>query len=161
LTIRPARPDDLTSLIQRLGQARFFADRLDRQSNKHGVLLTAWRDGLVIGDVYLWLGPAEEPEIREHLPRTPLITHLEIHPEHQRMGVGTMLIRAAEKLLVERGYDKVALAVELNNRVAAKLYDQLGYRDWAYQPIECYSLGDLNGHRRVEICNVMVKSLGT
>jgi ribosomal protein S18 acetylase RimI-like enzyme len=159
VTIRPARPDDLTSLIQRLGQARFFADRLDRQSNDRGVLLTAWRDGLVIGDVYLWLEPAEEPEIREHLPDTPLVTHLEILPEHRRMGVGTELIGRAEELLVERGCDRVALAVEVTNGAAAKLYDRLGYRDWPHPPVACYSHGDLNGHRRVEICNVMVKPL--
>lgn len=159
LTIRPARPDDLTSLIQRLGQARFFADRLDRQTDQRGVLLTAWRAGLVIGDVYLWLEPAEEPEIREHLPGTPLVTHLEIHPEHRRQGVGTSLIGAAEQLLTVAGHDQVALAVEVTNRAAAKLYTRLGYQEWPHPPVKCYSPGDDNGHRRVEICNVMVKPL--
>ena len=159
LTIRPARPDDLTPLTRRLGQGRFFADRLDRQSRARGVLLTAWHAGLVIGDVYLWLEPAEEPEIREHLPGTPLVTHLEIHPEHRRIGVGTSLIGAAEQLLTAKGFDEVALAVEVNNRAAAKLYTRLGYQEWPHPPVKCYSPGDVNGHRLVEICNVMVKPL--
>jgi ribosomal protein S18 acetylase RimI-like enzyme len=159
LTIRPARPDDLTSLTRRLGQDRFFADRLDRQSGGLGVLLTAWHRGLVIGDVYLWLEPAEEPEIREHLPGTPLVTHLEIHPEHRRMGVGTSLIGAAEQLLTREGFREVALAVEVNNHAAERLYRRLEYRQWPYPPVKCYSPGDVNGHRRVEICNVMVKTL--
>lgn len=159
LTIRPAQPDDLTSLTRRLGQARFFADRLDRQSDERGVLLTAWHGGLVIGDVYLWLEPAEEPEIREHLPDTPLVTHLEIHRDHRRMGVGTSLIGAAERLLTDGGFRRVALAVEVTNRAAARLYIRLGYREWPHPPVKCYSPGDVNGHRRVEICNVMVKPL--
>ncbi|MEV6236967.1 GNAT family N-acetyltransferase [Lentzea sp. NPDC051838] len=159
LTIRPALPDDLASLTRRLGQDGYFADRLDRQSENRGVLLTAWHADVVIGDVYLWLEPAEEPEIREHLPGTPLVTHLEIHSEHRRRGLGTRLIGAAEELLTARGYDEVALAVELTNRAAAKLYDRLGYREWPHPPVKCYALGDHNGHRRAEICNVMVKPL--
>lgn len=159
LTIRPARPDDLTPLTRRLGQARFFVDRLDRQSMGRGVLLTAWHRGLVVGDVYLWLEPAEEPEIREHLPGTPLVTHLEIHPEHRRQGVGTSLIGAAEQWLADKGYDEVALAVEVTNRAAAKLYLRLGYQEWPHHLVECYSLGDHNGHRQREICRVMVKAL--
>ncbi|KOV88359.1 GNAT family N-acetyltransferase [Nocardia sp. NRRL S-836] len=159
VTIRPARPEDLGSLAGRLGQDRFFADRLDRQSESRGVLLTAWRGGLVIGDVYLWLEPAEEPEIRRYLPETPLVTHLEIHRDHRRQGVGTSLIGAAERLLADRGHDEVALAVEIGNTAAAKLYTRLGYRDWGHSAVKCYSLADENGHRDVEICDVMVKAL--
>ncbi|ANZ39523.1 hypothetical protein BBK82_29220 [Lentzea guizhouensis] len=160
LTIRPARPEDLGSLAERLGQDRYFADRLDRQSEGRGVLLTAWLDDLVIGNVYLWLEEAEEPEIRAHLPGTPLVTHLEIHRDHRRQGVGTSLIGEAERLLADRGHGEVALAVEVNNTAAAKLYLRLGYQDWGYSPVECYSPADENGHRDVEICDVMVKALG-
>lgn len=159
LTIRPARPDDLGSLTRRLGQGRFFADRLARQSKGLGVLLTAWHADLVVGVVYLWLEDAEEPEILEHLPRTPLITHLEIHPEHRGMGVGTELIGEAERLLVSNGVREMALAVEVNNEAAARLYTRLEYREWPHGQVKCYSPGDLNGHRRVETCTVMVKSL--
>jgi GNAT superfamily N-acetyltransferase len=159
LTIRPARPEDLTSLIRRLGQGRFFADRLARQRDERGVLLTAWHGGTVIGDVYLWLEPAEEPEIRTFLPGVPLVTHLEIHRDHRCLGAGTRLIRAAEQWLTRLGHAEVALAVEVNNRAAARLYTRLGYREWPHPPVTCYSPGDLNGHRRVELCFVMVKKL--
>ena len=88
LRIRPARPGDLPSLVGRLGQEGYFADRLKREDAGRGVLLTAWRAGLVVGVVYLWLEPAEESEIRTHLPGTPLVTHLEIHPDHRRSHAG-------------------------------------------------------------------------
>jgi GNAT superfamily N-acetyltransferase len=159
LIIRPAQSEDLASLTQGMGQGRYFADRLKRQSKDDGVLLTAWHGGTVIGDVYLWLERAEEPEIRTYLPDTPLITHLEVHRDHQRMGVGTSLILAAEKWLVDLKKVEVALAVEVTNMAAAKLYEDLGYRQWPHPPVKCYSPSDLNGHRDVEICNVMVKTL--
>lgn len=159
LAIRPARRGDLASLTQRLGQRRFFADRLDRQDSGLGVLLTAWHEGVVVGDVYLWLEPAEEPEIREHLPGVPLVTHLEVHPDHRRQGLGTRILGAAERLLVSRGYSEVALAVEVSNTEAAKLYTRLGYQEWPHPQVKCYSPADRSGYRLVEICDVMVKEL--
>ncbi|MET8765307.1 GNAT family N-acetyltransferase [Lentzea sp. NPDC004782] len=159
MRIRPAQPDDLPSLVGRLGQEGYFADRLERQDAGHGVLLTAWRAGVVVGVVYLWLEPAEEPEIRTHLPDTPLVTHLEIHPDYRRRGAGTRLIRAAEELLAHRGYDEVALAVEVGNTDAADLYARLGFREWPHSLVECFAPSDGNGHRVAEICKVLVKSL--
>lgn len=159
LTIRPARPDDLAPLTQRLGQERFFADRLDRQSNGRGVLLTAWHDGMVIGDVYLWLEPAEEQEIREHLPGTALVTHLEVHGDHRRLGAATRLLLAAEQLLALKGYEEVALVVEVTNRAVSTVYRRLGYQEWPNPSVKCYIPSDLDQHRHVEICNVMIKTL--
>ncbi|HEX7309305.1 GNAT family N-acetyltransferase [Lentzea sp.] len=158
-TVRPARLEDLASLTWRLGQGRYFTDRLDRQSRGLGVLLTAWRAGVVLGVVYVWLEIAEEPEIRRHLPDTPLITHLEVHPQHRGEGIGRGLIGKAEELLAREGHRSVALAVEVNNGAAANLYKSLGFRNWRHGLINCYSLGDVNGHRRVEVCAVMTKSL--
>lgn len=161
LSIRPARPEDLPSLAQRLDQREYFADRLDRQADGRGVLLTAWQGELVIGDVYLWLEPAEEPEIRTHLPGTPLVTHLEIHPALRGNGVGTRLIHASEQLLAERGFEDVALAVEVGNARAEQLYTRLGFREWPHELVKCYSSVDGNGHREAETCKVLVKQLAS
>lgn len=111
-------------------------------------------------DVYLWLEPAEEPEIRDHLPGVPLTTHLEVHPERRRQGIGTSIVDAAEQLLVRCGFREVALAVEVTNTSAAKLYSRLGHEEWPHPPVKCYSPADVNGHRQAEICDVMVKSFG-
>ncbi|KJK45098.1 hypothetical protein UK23_27120 [Lentzea aerocolonigenes] len=159
LHIRPARPGDLGSLTRRLGQERFFADRLDRQADGRGVLLTAWCADVVVGVVHLWMEQAEEREIREHLPGVPLITHLEIHPDCRRTGVGTTLVQVAEKLLTAQGYDRIALAVGVGSADAGQLYARLGYRVWPHPPIRCCSVGDGHGHRQVEICNVLTKAL--
>jgi GNAT superfamily N-acetyltransferase len=159
LHIREADPADLDALVGELGQRGYFADRLRRQDEGLGVLLIAWDDGRPVGDVYLWLEPAEEAEIREHLPGVPLLNHLEIHVDHQSRGRGTELIKAAESRLAELGHDRVALAVEVTNEGAAKLYDRLGYREWPHDVVECYPLSDGAGQVGVEVCRVLVKAL--
>jgi ribosomal protein S18 acetylase RimI-like enzyme len=159
LHIRRARPADLEVLVRELGQRRFFADRFSRQDDGLGVLLTAWRDLRPVGVVYLWLEKAEEAELREHLPDTPILNHLEIHPDHRGVGIGTKLINAAERRLRKLGFDQVALAVEVTNRRAARFYRRLGFAEWPHQAVRCYSLTDSRGERHVEICQIMVKPL--
>jgi len=160
LRIRPAEPTDLAALTEELGQGPFFTDRLNRQANGRGLLLTAWlTNNRPIGDVYLWLEEAEEEPIRHHLPRIPLITHLEIHPDHRRQGSGTKLVRAAEQELFRLGHNLVALAVEQSNNDAMRLYRRLDYREWPYSTIECLTLADHTGFREAEICHVMIKNL--
>jgi GNAT superfamily N-acetyltransferase len=159
LHIRRARPADLDVLIGELGQRRFFADRVSRQAERLGMLLTAWRSTRPIGVLYLWLEDAEEAELRLHLPGTPILNHLEIHPDHRGGGAGTELITAAERRLRMLGYGQVALAVEETNEAAARLYDRLGYKEWPHGEVTCYSLTDGNGLRQVEICRIMVKAL--
>jgi len=157
--IRQAQWEDLVVLARTLGQRHYFADRLTRQDNELGVLLTAWTDGAPIGDVYLWLDKAEEPEIREYLPNVPLLTHLEVVPAHRNHGVGTMLIDVAEDHARARSSARIALAVAVDNGKAAKLYDRLGYRNWSHEPIVCYSLDFGDGERRAELCHVLVTPL--
>jgi len=159
LHIRAARPTDLAALTRSLGQRPFFVDRLARQETGRGLLLTAWHDDRPVGDVYLWLEPAEEPEIQIFLPGTPLLTHLEVRADRRARGMGTALIAAAERELVALGHDTVALAVELKNLRAARLYRRLGYDDWDHPPVRCYSLTDSNGQRHAEICRILVKPL--
>lgn len=159
LRVRRARPEDVEVLVRELGQQRFFDDRMARQHKHLGMLLTAWRGRSPIGVIYLWLEEAEEAELRAHLPDTPILNNLEIHPDHRGRGVGTKLIRAAERRLRMLGFDRVALAVEVTNGRAARLYRRLGYAQWPHPHVRCYSLTDSQGKRHVEICRIMVKTL--
>jgi GNAT superfamily N-acetyltransferase len=159
LQIRRARPADLEVLIRELGQRVFFDDRMSRQHKNLGMLLVAWLDDRPIGVIYLWLEEAEEAELREHLPGTPILNHLEIHPDHRGQGIGTMLLDAAERRLRMLGFCQVALAVEETQQRVARLYKRLDYEDWPHPTVRCYSLTDGGRERRVEICRIMVKEL--
>lgn len=160
LEIRPARSDDLALLTQALGQSYFFADRLACQQDHRGVLFTAWKSGRPRGDVYLRLEPAEESEIRRYLPGVPFLTHVEVLEGYRNRGIGTRLIRAAERYLRELGHRRVGLAVEVSNTGAARLYRRLGYHRWEFAPVLCYSLLGATGTVRLaERCDVLVKPL--
>ena len=156
---RPARDEDLAALVEELGQEQFFTDRLARQAAGHGLLLTAWQEDRPVGDVYLWWEPAEEPEIREHLPGVPLLNHLEVHPTFRKHGIGTGLTTAAERELAARGFSEVALAVEEGNTDAMRLYERLRYREWPHGKVVCLTHPEDGRPRAVEICHVLVKDL--
>lgn len=158
--IRPARPNDVTALVGALGHATFFADRMRRQQHDGGVLLTAWEDDRPVGAVYVWWEPADEPEVRDHLPGVPLLNRLEVVPARRNSGIGTRLVEAAEHLLADAGHGHVALAVEKTNVDAARLYERLGYADWQLGDVICYSEEtDEYGRRIPEQCMMLVKNL--
>ena len=159
LHIRRARPADLEVLVRGLGQRDFFDDRLSRQDKNLGMLLIAWQGVHPLGVVYLWLEDAEEVELRVRLPYTPILNHLEVHPDRRGTGIGTKLIEAAERRLRKLRYDQVALAVEVTNLRAARLYERLGYKEWAHSTVRCFPLNDGDEELHVEVCHVMTKAL--
>jgi GNAT superfamily N-acetyltransferase len=134
--IRIARDGDLEALVSALGQRRFFVDRLERQRRGHGELFVAWQDGVPIGDVYLWRAQPYEYLVRQYLGWTPTITHLEVQPECQNRGIGTELVRAAERQATALGYWRVCLGVDVRNPDARRLYERLGYEEWEYGLVE-------------------------
>ena len=81
--------------------------------------------------MFLDRDPAEEPQIRRWLPGVPRLNHLEVLAPLQGRGIGTALLRAGEATACELGYRRVALGVGLDNPDARRLYERLGYADWA------------------------------
>jgi len=52
--------------------------------------------------------------------------HFGIHPDHQRMGIGLMLVKESLKLVKQKGY-QVKLEVHQNNHAAIELYKKVGF----------------------------------
>jgi GNAT superfamily N-acetyltransferase len=158
-----ARAADLFSFAAALGDGGFFKDRLMRQRNDQGVLFFAWLGTNPAGAVYLWLEEAEEQPIQQHLPDVALLTHLQVHPELRRLGVGKALVDAVEQHLIGKGgHERVALAVRTDNPAAARLYDRLGYQDWGHGKVTCYAQVTLPNGNVLEVperCHVLVKDL--
>ncbi len=105
----------------------YFEARMPAQEEKTGVVLVAVLDGTLVGAVWASWGPADEPEIRQHLGGVPLLYHFEICKEMRGQGIGTGLLRYAEQLLGDAGYTRVALGVDEGNIDARRLYERLGY----------------------------------
>jgi GNAT superfamily N-acetyltransferase len=132
--VRRAAAADLVALVAVLGQ-HFFTDRLARQRDGRGVLLVAWADGRPVGDVFLDHGPADQPEVRRHLPGVPMLDHLEVLERLQRRGIGTALVRAGEDTARRLGHRRLALGVGVDTPGARRLYERLGYADWGHGTI--------------------------
>jgi GNAT superfamily N-acetyltransferase len=159
--IRQGSAAERATLVAVLGERHWFADRLARQQQGGGVLLVAWLDGQPVGDVFLDCGPAEEPEVRRHLPGVPRLDHLEVPGPFQRRGIGTALIRAAEDTARQLGHDRIALGVGLDNLGARRLYERLGYADWGHGTV-VGTWVDRDHEPPVtlsEVCEVLVKPL--
>jgi ribosomal protein S18 acetylase RimI-like enzyme len=91
----------------------------------------------------------------------PLLNRLEVVAERRNGGIGTRLVRAAERLLAADGHVRVALAVEKSNSDAERLYKRLGYQDWQLGDVTCYSEEtDEDGRPIPEQCMILVKWLG-
>jgi GNAT superfamily N-acetyltransferase len=163
LEIRPVDDGDEDALIVASGQDGYCADRLVRQAAGLGFLLAVWCEDRPVGWTFLWTAAAEEDDLQKHLEDVPLITHLEVFdPAHRGLGIGTALIAYAEGLLRDKGYDRVALAVEESNKDAARLYQRLHYEDWGWGELVCQQREWLpDGGELVidEKCYVFVKDL--
>jgi GNAT superfamily N-acetyltransferase len=154
--------DDLEALGTAFGDHEYFVDRFGKQTAHKGVLFGARLNGQPVGHVYLWLQKAEEKAIRRRLPKVPLLTHLEVHPEYRDRGIGTQLITAVEERVHDLRHDRVALAVRTDNIAAQRLYERLGYQEWDYGLVECFAVRTLpNGtvEREPEKCRVLVKNV--
>jgi GNAT superfamily N-acetyltransferase len=160
--VRPGSDADVAVLVAVLGERHFFTDRLARQQQGGGVLLVAWLDGQPAGDVYLDCEPAEEPEVRRHLPGVPRLDHLEVLGPLWGRGIGTALIRAAEDTARQVGYEQIALGVGLDNPKARRLYERLGYADWGHGTVVGTWVEHPDDGPPVslsEVCDMLIKRL--
>ena len=82
--------------------------------------------------MFLHRDPADEPQVRRHLPGVATLVHLEVLGPVQRRGIGTALIRTGEDTARRLGHDRIALGVGLDNPGARRLYERLGYTDWGH-----------------------------
>ncbi|MBK8138783.1 MAG: GNAT family N-acetyltransferase [Chloroflexi bacterium] len=65
----------------------------------------------------------------------------------QRCGIGTQLLKSAERVLIERGYKLATLQVSKRNENARRLYQKNGYRVFNEDPGHWYYV-DREGEQR-------------
>jgi ribosomal protein S18 acetylase RimI-like enzyme len=128
----------------------------------HGMLLIAKLDGVPVGFVYLWLAPAEEPEVRRWLPDVPILNRLHVADGYRRRGIGQAIIEEAVRRLRVAGHKQVALGVGPDNHDARRLYERLGFREWGHGVISGRAEADLGSgrtDRRHETFTILVREL--
>lgn len=111
IEIRPLGPEDTDAV-----DAVLPLSRLDTVQT----YLVAWEGGEPVGHAHVaWKGG--------HLD-LPEVQDMYVVPARRRQGIGTALLREAERLAAERGFDSISLSVG-EGADARRLYEQLGYRD--------------------------------
>ncbi len=89
-----------------------------------------------------------------------LLFQLGVHPAVRSCGIGTFLVRSAERRITARGLRLAELNVEEVNPRARALYERLGYVAYDRQPDGWDELAPDGSVRRYEtICTMMRKRL--
>lgn len=135
ITIRHARQDDLRKL-EWFGLLTPVRDHIERAYHRaqqgNMIFLVADMNGFPIGQVWI------EIHAREGIG---LMQALRVLEPLRNLGIGTRLIFAAERVLIERGLYRAEINVTFDNTHAKRLYERLGYRvihdrivRWEYTP---------------------------
>ncbi|WP_369167903.1 GNAT family N-acetyltransferase [Streptomyces sp. R28] len=137
------------------------AARFGRQEAGDSTYLIPWLDGRPVGHAEVrWTGCAA-PEARASRPGCPEINGLFVWPESLRSrGIGTALVRTAERMAKERGIGAMGLGVDDDNPRAAALYARLGYLP-TVPYVDRWTRLDSDGvrHEQADACVFLVKVL--
>jgi GNAT superfamily N-acetyltransferase len=115
MEVRPLTPGELDFVDSRLP--------LHRLDQSGGEYLVAWEAGEPVGHAHLdW----------RHDP--PELQDVFVPELHRRRGIAERLSAAAEERVRARGFDRIALDVDVENAPARALYEKLGYRERGTPP---------------------------
>src|SRR5690606_24980141 len=85
-------------------------------------------DGKLVGNVSVY--PARWPDNQQHVW---IIANVGVHPDYQRRGIATQLMRAALDMVRHKGGHMAVLQVDSENVNAQSIYTRLGFvaeRTW-------------------------------
>lgn len=116
----------LNTMLQRRGSA-WWARAIQRSTQ----ILVADIGGVVTG--YATLGPNRARQ----LPQKGEVYELYIRPEYQGFGLGTRLLGAAKRSLVDQGMKGLVVWALEDNGLATSFYEGAGGRDVA-EGVECF-----------------------
>jgi len=165
--VRPLEADDLAQVQRALPPEHPEAHvrRLADQRSGRVTYLIAWHDERALGHLLIRWGGATNPDLVWRLGRRadhPYVEALYVHPAYRSQTIGTQLLPAAERLVHARGFQRIGLAVAVENVRAWALYDRRGYREADVGQFENHwSYVDEAGSEvaETEICSYLVKRL--
>jgi len=123
VVVRPMRQADMRALEWHGGSdlRHFYEAQWVAHSEGTVAALIADLNGFPIGQAAIhWHGKPTHPQI-------PDIQSLRVFAAFRGLGIGTLLLQASENLVRARGYERVSLAVGLENPKARRLYERLEY----------------------------------
>lgn len=124
--------NDLALLNKVIPEPGYHERRFIAQQDGNASYLLAWQNGAPVGHLLIkWEGSGHQ--VDKYLPNVPELNAIGVWPPEKRsLGIGRQLINKAETMVKEKGFNQVALAVEIDNSHAKKLYEKLSYSDWGH-----------------------------
>lgn len=84
----------------------------------------------IVGYIELFIKHTSSPTIQP--PKRLIIDNLIVATPHQRTGIGTQLLRFAERIAQQREIPIIELQVAAANQAAIELYEKSGFRQRIY-----------------------------
>src|SRR5579859_1449295 len=103
---------------------RVFQETFEEQRSGHRLMLLADVNDYPVGQVFIQL---DSPDNFWHTGRRGYLYSLRVIEPLRGHGIGTALIREAERLLMQDGYHTTSIAAAKDNPDARRLYQRLGY----------------------------------
>jgi ribosomal protein S18 acetylase RimI-like enzyme len=123
VTIRACRQEDVR-LLEWEGLFTPHRAIIEEAWRRHvggtNVMIVADMSGYPVAQVWIDLEKLEEGS-------AAVLWALRVHPVLQRAGLGSRLLREAERWLISRGFSVVEIGVDKSNPEALRLYERLGY----------------------------------
>ncbi|KAA0583146.1 GNAT family N-acetyltransferase [Azospirillum sp. B21] len=123
VTIRPARQDDLPTLEWyglHSPHREIIAGAFRLQERGDGAMLLADVNGFPVGQICIDF-------LRKRPSGRATLWALRVFQPFRRLGLGVRLVRAAERLVVQRGVPFAELGVDRDNAGVLPFYERLGY----------------------------------
>lgn len=123
VTIRPAREADLSALEWyglHTPHREIIAGAFRLQERGDGAMLLADVNGFPVGQIYIDF-------LRKRPSGRATLWALRVFQPFRRLGLGVRLVRAAERLVVQRGVPFAELGVDRDNAGVLPFYERLGY----------------------------------
>ena len=166
VVIRPLVGGEVTLVEQHMNfdwaASEKHADRFKAQERGNVVYLVAWVRELPVGHALIKWGGSDVETISSQLHGCPEIEDLFVVPGQRSKGIGSSILRHAERLAAQNGYKQIGLGVDVNNTRGRRLYEYGGYRDAGfgeYRSIWYYRDRDGRKRRATEVCNYLLKGL--
>lgn len=105
---------------------------LDRVAASGGVALVAEHAGAVVGHLFL-VFERDPVYVREELRTHAHVSELFVRPVARGAGIGTALLREAERLALDRSLRRISIGVLAGNAATERLYLRLGFRPHAIE----------------------------
>ncbi|MBN1163863.1 MAG: GNAT family N-acetyltransferase [Candidatus Krumholzibacteriota bacterium] len=102
--------------------------RIEGQAGGEGDYLIAWHTIPAAHIYIIWNGSSEGP-LGEREENEPLIEDFHVHPAARGKGIGGALLKEAESLVREKGYERVGVSVIVTNPPVEKMYKRAGFKD--------------------------------